>query len=63
MYHFQSDTIAEDENFMLLIWNFEYVKNLISSDQLIEKINDIKLHKAQLSIIIQCTGDELKYVC
>jgi len=47
---------------MLLIWEFDYVKNLIVSYQLLKKINDIKLHKTQLSIIIFSTADQLKYV-
>lgn len=47
---------------MLLIWEFDYVKNLIVSYQLLNKINDIKLHKTQLSIIIYSTADQLKYV-
>lgn len=47
---------------MLLIWDFDYVKNLIVSDQLIEKINNLKLYKTQLSIIIYSTADQLKYV-
>ncbi|XP_025421030.1 crossover junction endonuclease EME1 isoform X1 [Sipha flava] len=55
-----SDTNSEDESFMLLIWDFEFVKKLILSDQLIEKINFIKIYKSQLSIIIHCTTDELK---
>ncbi|XP_008184545.1 crossover junction endonuclease EME1 isoform X2 [Acyrthosiphon pisum] len=56
----KSDTISEDENFMLIIWEFDYVKNLIVSYQLLNKINDIKLHKTQLSIIIYSTADQLK---
>ncbi|CAI6351955.1 unnamed protein product [Macrosiphum euphorbiae] len=56
----KSDTVSEDDNFMLLIWEFDYVKNLIVSYQLLNKINDIKLHKTQLSIIIYSTADQLK---
>ncbi|XP_022168356.1 crossover junction endonuclease EME1-like isoform X2 [Myzus persicae] len=55
-----SDSVSEDEHFMLLIWEFDYVKNLIVSCQLLNKINDIKLHKTQLSIIIFSTADQLK---
>ncbi|XP_060835314.1 crossover junction endonuclease EME1-like [Rhopalosiphum padi] len=55
-----SDTVSEDENFMLLIWEFDYVKNLITSYELLNKINDIKLYKTQLSIIIYSTTDQLK---
>jgi len=47
---------------MLLIWEFDYVKNLITSYELLNKINDIKLYKTQLSIIIYSTTDQLKYV-
>lgn len=47
---------------MLLIWDFDYIKDLIEFDQLIETINNLKLHKAQLSIIIYSTVDQLKYV-
>jgi len=47
---------------MLLIWEFDYVKNLIVSYQLLNKINDFKLHKTQLSIIIYSNADQLKYV-
>ncbi|XP_022168365.1 crossover junction endonuclease EME1-like isoform X3 [Myzus persicae] len=57
-----SDSVSEDEHFMLLIWEFDYVKNLIVSCQLLNKINDIKLHKTQLSIIIFSTADQLKYL-
>lgn len=55
-----SDTVSEDENFMLLIWEFDYVKNLITSYELLNKINYIKLYKTQLSIIIYSTADQLK---
>jgi len=47
---------------MLLIWEFDYVKNLITSYELLNKINYIKLYKTQLSIIIYSTADQLKYV-
>lgn len=47
---------------MLLIWDFEYVTNLITSNQLLEKINHLKLFKTQLSLIIYSTVDQLKYV-
>lgn len=47
---------------MLIIWEFDCVKNLVESNQLLNKINDIKLHKTQLSIIIYSTADQLKYV-
>lgn len=47
---------------MLIIWEFDCVKNLIESNHLLNKINDIKLHKTQLSIIIYSTADQLKYV-
>lgn len=47
---------------MLLIWEFDYVKNLITSYELLNKINYIKLYKSQLSIIIDSTADQLKYV-
>ncbi|KAL4121848.1 hypothetical protein QTP88_014279 [Uroleucon formosanum] len=55
-----SDIVSEDENFMLIIWEFDCVKNLIESNHLLNKINDIKLHKTQLSIIIYSTADQLK---
>ncbi|XP_027847299.2 crossover junction endonuclease EME1-like [Aphis gossypii] len=57
-----SDTVSEDENFMLLIWEFDYVKNLITSYELLNKINYIKLYKSQLSIIIDSTADQLKKI-
>ncbi|KAL5243730.1 hypothetical protein ACI65C_011140 [Semiaphis heraclei] len=57
-----SDTVSEEEHFILLIWEFDYVKNLIVSCQLLNKINDIKLHKTQLSIIIDSTADQLKKI-
>lgn len=47
---------------MLLIWNFEYTNNLITSNQLMQKINNMKLYKKQLSIIIYSSTDQLKYV-
>lgn len=45
---------------MLIIWDFENVKNLILSSQLIEKMNHLKLYKTQLSLIIYSTKDQLK---
>lgn len=47
---------------MLLIWNFDYVTNLVMSNQLMEKVNHLKLHKQELSIIIYSTAVQLKYV-
>lgn len=47
---------------MLLIWDFEYVINIITSNQLLEKINNFKLFKSQLSLIIYSTAEQLKYV-
>lgn len=47
---------------MLLIWKFDYVTNLVSSNQLMEKIDNLKLHKQELSIIIYSTAVQLKYV-
>jgi len=47
---------------MLLIWDFEYVKDLITSDQLIKKINHLKCYKSQLSIIIYSSTEQLKYI-
>ncbi|VVC36227.1 Hypothetical protein CINCED_3A003417 [Cinara cedri] len=55
-----SDNISEDEHFMLLIWDFDYVTNLIVSNQLIEQINNLKLYKPKLSIIIYSTAVQLK---
>lgn len=60
---FQSDTVSEDAKFMLLIWDFDYVKTIITSNQLLEKISHLKSYNTQLSIIIYCTADQLKYVC
>lgn len=54
--------MSKDEDFLLLIWDFDYVKNLIMSNQLLEKINNLKLSNLQPSIIIYCTTDQLKYV-
>lgn len=45
---------------MLIIWDLEKVKNLILSNQLIEQINNLKLYKKQLSLIIYSTKDQLK---
>lgn len=59
---FQSDTVSEDAKFMMLIWDFDFVKSIITSNQLLEKISHLKLHHTQLSIIIYCSADQLKYV-
>jgi len=46
----------------MLIWDFDYVKSIITSNQLLEKISHLKLYHTQLSIIIYCSADQLKYV-
>lgn len=59
---FQSDTVSEDAKFTLLIWDFEYLKTIVTSNLLSKKISDLKLYNTQLSIIIYCSADQLKYV-
>ncbi|XP_050544091.1 crossover junction endonuclease EME1-like [Daktulosphaira vitifoliae] len=55
-----TDNIVEIDNYMLLIWNFEIIKNLISSNRLIENINKFKPYKNHISLMIYGSVEEFK---
>lgn len=54
--------MSKDENFMLLIWDIEYVKSLIINEELTDKMNLLKLYKPQIALIIYSTADQLKSI-
>ncbi|XP_050421491.1 crossover junction endonuclease EME1 [Adelges cooleyi] len=55
-----SDNVDENENFMLLIWDFDRIKDLISSDRLIESINNLKMYRNHISLIVYGSAEEFK---